>query len=188
MIIPSTDWRRQGFTIVELLIVIVIIAVLAAITIVAYNGIQDRAYETRAISIADSYKKIFQMYYVDHSAYPNYEKVCLGSTANYPATSNFSAGQCEKSTDENISVNQNFNDAVSVYATSIPDGSLPTVDINGNGDGIRGVSYTINPGSNAQAALISYIIKGNAKCPQGFQVANVPPNLTQCVLLLGDWQ
>lgn len=33
----------QGFTIVELLIVIVIIAVLATITIVAYNGIQDRA-------------------------------------------------------------------------------------------------------------------------------------------------
>jgi len=33
----------SGFTIVELLIVIVIIAILAAITVVAYNGIQDRA-------------------------------------------------------------------------------------------------------------------------------------------------
>jgi prepilin-type N-terminal cleavage/methylation domain-containing protein len=35
--------RRDGFTIVELLIVIVVIGILAAITIVAYNGIQDRA-------------------------------------------------------------------------------------------------------------------------------------------------
>ena len=35
--------RQNGFTIVELLIVIVIIAILAAITVVAYNGIQDRS-------------------------------------------------------------------------------------------------------------------------------------------------
>lgn len=37
---------KSGFTIVELLIVIVVIGILAAITIVAYNGVQDRAYTT----------------------------------------------------------------------------------------------------------------------------------------------
>ena len=37
----------RGFTIVELLIVIVVIGILAAITIVAYNGVQNRAEETK---------------------------------------------------------------------------------------------------------------------------------------------
>lgn len=35
--------HQDGFTIVELLIVIVVIGILAAITIVAYNGVQTRA-------------------------------------------------------------------------------------------------------------------------------------------------
>ena len=37
------DYHSRGFTIVELLIVIVIIAILAVITIATYNGIQNRA-------------------------------------------------------------------------------------------------------------------------------------------------
>ena len=36
--------KAHGFTIVELLIVIVVVAILASITIVAYNGVQKRAY------------------------------------------------------------------------------------------------------------------------------------------------
>jgi prepilin-type N-terminal cleavage/methylation domain-containing protein len=39
----SQTTNRSGFTIVELLIVVVVIAILAAITIVSYNGIQQRA-------------------------------------------------------------------------------------------------------------------------------------------------
>lgn len=35
--------HRDGFTIVELLIVIVVIGILAAIVIVAYNGVQERS-------------------------------------------------------------------------------------------------------------------------------------------------
>lgn len=42
------EWAKQnGFTIVELLIVIVVIGVLAAITVVAYNGVQKRANDSK---------------------------------------------------------------------------------------------------------------------------------------------
>ena len=52
-------YNSAGFTIVELLIVIVIIGILAAITIVAYNGIQNRAYDTSVQSdLANTSKKL----------------------------------------------------------------------------------------------------------------------------------
>lgn len=39
--------KMKGFTIVELLIVIVVIAILAAISVVAYNGIQERSRQAK---------------------------------------------------------------------------------------------------------------------------------------------
>lgn len=54
--VPTRD-NKQGFTIVELLIVIVIIGILAAITIVAYNGIQDRARAAKISADMDSLDK-----------------------------------------------------------------------------------------------------------------------------------
>ena len=60
----------RGFTIVELLIVVVIIAILAAITIVAYNGIQRRARASAASSSLAQAQKKLELYKVDNSTYP----------------------------------------------------------------------------------------------------------------------
>ncbi len=48
---------KRGFTIVELLIVIVVIAILASISVVAYNGIQNRASDVAVRAGVDSYVK-----------------------------------------------------------------------------------------------------------------------------------
>lgn len=61
---------RSGFTIVELLIVIVVIAILAAISIVAYNGIQSRGKDSQTDTAVSQFKKALELYRVDESVYP----------------------------------------------------------------------------------------------------------------------
>jgi len=62
--------KSQGFTIVELLIVVVVIAILAAITIVSYNGITNRANASSAKSTASSMQKKIELYQADKGRYP----------------------------------------------------------------------------------------------------------------------
>lgn len=61
---------RAGFTIVELLIVVVVIAILAAITIVSYNGITMQAYKTTIDSEISAMAKQLQLYAVKADGYP----------------------------------------------------------------------------------------------------------------------
>lgn len=71
----STKKAKKGFTIVELLIVIVVIGILAAITLVTYNGVQARAKTTAAESAAKELQNKSEAYAADDSlgngAYPN---------------------------------------------------------------------------------------------------------------------
>lgn len=64
--------KNKGFTLVELLIVIVVIAILAAITIIAYNGIQQRAHTSGQKTAASTLHKKVEAYYAINNAYPTY--------------------------------------------------------------------------------------------------------------------
>lgn len=55
-----------GFTIVELLIVIVVIGILAAITIVAFNGLQQRGRDAARKSDVSSIAKALSLYQADN--------------------------------------------------------------------------------------------------------------------------
>ena len=64
--------KQTGFTIVELLIVVVVIAILAAITIVAYTGIQTRARDSSRDVAVKSIRNALEMYKNDNNdTYPN---------------------------------------------------------------------------------------------------------------------
>lgn len=62
--------RDEGFTIVELLIVIVVIAILAAITIVAYNGLQTKAYNANVLSGVRQAQTAIQSFKIVNGTYP----------------------------------------------------------------------------------------------------------------------
>ncbi len=61
---------QRAFTIVELLIVIVVIGVLAAVAIIAYNGVQQRARVSAASSALTQSAKKLAAYLVDNITYP----------------------------------------------------------------------------------------------------------------------
>lgn len=60
-----------AFTIVELLVVIVVIGILAAITIVSYSNISLKAVTVSLESDLNSGSKLLKLYNVDHDYYPN---------------------------------------------------------------------------------------------------------------------
>lgn len=62
--------NKAGFTIVELLIVIVVIGILAAITIVSYNGIVNRAKDTQNQVDAATIGKVATAMYAVDTGYP----------------------------------------------------------------------------------------------------------------------
>lgn len=78
---------HRGFTIVELLIVIVVIAILAAISVVAYTGIQERARDADRTSDINAIHKAIELYAADYEksngSYPKQGGV-VGMDTNFP--------------------------------------------------------------------------------------------------------
>ena len=89
----------KGFTIVEMLIVVVVIGILAGITGVAYGSVQLRAKDTRRQSDAHTITTALELYKMNNNAYPaptsvngswedSYEDGGEGAFMEYLQTSN----------------------------------------------------------------------------------------------------
>lgn len=166
---------KRGFTIVELLIVIVVIAILAAISIVAYNGIQTRAKNTKTINATSVWIKAIKLFNAEKDSWPT-STSCLGSSTTYQG----SGGQCWNNA--SYVINTTFTNQVLPYLTSEPEPD--TTDISSISSPRVGAFYQVS-GNNR---FIWMTLSGSTTCP----TMSIPLNNSgteakgiYCIYLLG---
>ncbi len=146
--------RNSGFTIVELLIVIVIIGILAAIVIVAYNGITQQARTAKTLSAIDAWAKALRLHKAEKGNFPAINS-CLGSTTTYPD------GYCWDGTSWDVT--PSFLTALEPYiGSSYPEPDL--TPIHNTLTQRRGAFFIIRAGTPVQHNIRA-MFAGESSCP-----------------------
>jgi len=144
-------YKYKGFTIVELLVVIVVIGILAAISFISYNGITERAVSASLQSDLDNAFKQIKMYQTENDSYPNSISDCpipaSGNMCISPSSNNiFSAYIVNNSTNPqtfrltannsatSYYINENSSVMVSNSEGILTDGLVAHYTLDGNTD------------------------------------------------------
>lgn len=165
--------KNSGFTIVELLVVIVVIGILAAITIVNYTGISAKAnIATVQADLANASKKI-SMYYAQYGEYPH-----INSISGCPeAPSTIDNNYCIKFSNGSDFVYQyktsTSYDLVATKGTAsykVSDGGSP-VDVSGNLTPITAIGSIIGIAQTSQILTAGSLTPSDATVSYQWQSA-----------------
>ena len=154
----------RGFTIVELLIVIVVIAILAAITIVVFNGIQERAHSGSVSSQAAAYIKALKLWEADLDGRPNVSS-CIA-----PA-SVITGGVCPSSDawNTNTTYDTAFNQTLATYSGV----ATPQASKYGNNNPAGHMWYHSNYYGDGRSVLY-FAVGPNSDCGVGNVLSPTP--------------
>ena len=156
--------KNRGFTIVELLIVIVVIAILAAISVVAYNGIQTRAENNKTITAATAYYKAIKLYEIDKNEVPHVGfDSCIGEGYLWDFTNSASGdNQCRYAGFSYYKIKGTLNAELKAYTNNnLPQPSMQTIGSATNW--VRGVTYTTPAVGGNMTLYVAF--KNLSACP-----------------------
>lgn len=183
--------QNSGFTIVELIVVIVVIGILSSVTLVSYDTVSKNAYNTQIIAGVVQYKDTIEAYKGYFRKYPPTAReianqqiamVCLGK--GYPD------GYCGKIT--NVAT---YEDAVfAAELAKIGEGGAISVEkLDVNSGSFVGAAYGIDVTSISRsptgyARTIQYALRGSdadCKIEGAWKSAlQLSPPLTACEIIL----
>lgn len=148
---------NKGFTIVELLIVVVVIAILATITIVGFNGIQNRTQNTKTESTVAQYRKMLIAYASEKRSYPDESSACLGEMSDYPDGCFSGAPNATFNTNLKSWLNTSTHPAPNTECLSMYGGCRRAAAFSRLG-------WSLDGSTPNHSYWLIYVLKGSAKC------------------------